>query len=80
MIISSMVVKCIPGHEKTITTQLRKFSQITIAAVLKGQIVLVMENESWEEACRIVEKGIDGIAGVLGIYPAYIYFEDEFSA
>ncbi|MDK2986207.1 MAG: hypothetical protein PWQ96_1851 [Clostridia bacterium] len=80
MTISSLIVKCKLGNEENIASRLRKFCGITVEEVLQGQLILVMENESLNEAHEMMDKEINNIPGVLGIYPAYIYFEDEFSA
>ncbi len=77
MPIAGVVVLTVPEKTNDILLQLNKIKNVTTYGVHKENfIVAVFEGETPNELEEMSDKIIKTIPGVLGIYPAYVNFED----
>ncbi|ACL19342.1 periplasmic nitrate reductase chaperone NapD [Desulfitobacterium sp. LBE] len=78
MVISSLIVKCLPGFEEPLLSRLKDLERVSVEGVMNGDIILVMENELVHDAVQMIESGIGALPGVTGVYPVYIAMDTDF--
>ncbi|MBC8174736.1 MAG: chaperone NapD [Candidatus Marinimicrobia bacterium] len=77
MPIAGVVVLTVPEKTNEILLQLNKIKNVTTYGVHKENfVVAVFEGETPNELEGMSDRIIKTIPGVLGIYPAYVNFED----
>ena len=78
MPIAGVVVLTQSSHTQNVLESLQKQPNVTTYGVHKeNHIIAVLEAETTKELKNMSEEITRGIPGVLGVYPAYINFEDE---
>lgn len=75
MVISSAIVKCLTEAEDTLSGQLEQIEGLSVEKVHNGDIIIVLESSSVDQALLTIEREITPLQGVLGTYPVYINME-----
>lgn len=73
--ISSVIVKCLNGAEKVLPTDLAQIQGVSVEKIHNGDIILLLESPSLEEAAQVLQQQIALLPGVSGAYPVYISME-----
>lgn len=77
VVISSLVVECLPEKTESITRELTRFKGVEVHSVEQGcKIVITVESETVDESYAETSKMI-GIDGVTGVSLVYVNFEDD---
>lgn len=78
MPIAGVIVVTTPDKTQEILEQMDTLENVTTYGVHKGNhIVAVFEADSSKGLEKLSDRLSDSIPGILGIYPAYVNFEDE---
>ncbi len=78
MPIAGVVVVTLPEKTSEVLQALKRLSQVTTYGVHKdNNIIAVLESESTSGLERLSNRISRSIEGVIGVFPAYINFEDE---
>ena len=78
MPIAGVVVLTKAEEAMNVLEALKKFDNVTTYGVHKeNNIIAVLEAEETKSLEKISQKISSEISGILGIYPAYVNFEDE---
>lgn len=77
MAISSMIVQLAADSLERITEELARINGVTVHSVTpKQEIIIVVEATSLNAVNEVARK-IEGIPGILGVFPTYITTADE---
>lgn len=77
MPISGILVKVEPEKAQGVLKKLQTINNVTTYGIHKeNNIIIVIEGKSVEEINSIITHIQDNIEAVIGVFPAYINFED----
>lgn len=78
MPIAGVIIAVNPDHTNETLKELKNFKKVTTYGVhQKNMIVAVFEAESSEELHQLSRELTRKIPSILGIYPAYVNYEDQ---
>ncbi len=78
MPIAGVVVVTVPEQTSDVLQELKKLKNVTTYGVHKeNNIITVLESDSTRGLERLANQISQTIQGVIGVFPAYINFEDE---
>jgi len=77
MAVAGLLLKAKQEKERDVVKSLKEMKGVEVHAFEKGDIVVVIETDTGRGIEEITEK-IRNISGVLGVFPTYIHYEDEF--
>jgi nitrate reductase NapD len=77
VVISSLVVECVPEKTEAVARELPAFSGVEVHSIEQGyKIVITVESETVDDSYAETSKMI-GIDGVTGVNLIYVNFEDD---
>ncbi|NOX37927.1 MAG: chaperone NapD [Calditrichaeota bacterium] len=80
MPIAGVVVVTVPERTSSVLQELKKLSNVTTYGVHKeNNIIAVLESDTTKGLEQLSNQISQAIQGVIGVFPAYINFEDEIS-
>lgn len=78
MLISGVVLLIQPEKSMQISTELKKYPNITTYGIHKeNYIIAVFEADDEKQMKILSENLVQQIDGVLGVYPTYMQFDEE---
>lgn len=77
MPIAGVIILTVPDKANQVVEQLQGFENVTTYGIHKtNNVVAVLEGESPDELEKLTDQIKEQVEGVIGIYPAYVNFED----
>ncbi|MBO8169503.1 MAG: chaperone NapD [Thermoanaerobacteraceae bacterium] len=77
MTITSIIIKHDPAKQDSVVAELQQLPGLSVEARLPGQVIAVLEVENLKTAHDFVSGYIEGMDGVWGAYPAYVFSDED---
>lgn len=77
MAISSMIVQPVTNSVDTVVKALTDLAGVTVHSITPKQEIIIIAEAASLQQVNEVARTIEGIPGVLGVFPAYITTADE---